>query len=1098
MRNIEMKQKAIIVLSLLALAVSAFALAPLGGKFSQKESLIRDTGTWIDANQILMFVTNKGSIAYDQGGQLGKNDGLYFPFTGLANIADGSNTTSVIFASGIWVGAIEVSSGDTLITVAEYSDDYYPGPMVGGTFDPNSATDPADRVYKLYSDSLADNPNQDYLDWPVADGAPVDSNGSPMMLGDQMLWSVYNDANPATHVNDASSTLGLGVEIRQTTFAFAREGALANIVFVKYQIFNKGGKDLTNMFVSLWADPDLGDAGDDLVGSDTALSLGYCFNEGTDSDYGDAPPAVGYDFFQGPLIFTGNNADTAVMWNFTKFPGYQNMPMTSFNKYINGTDPISPLWTFQYMNGLDASDGGAPLVDPTTGDTVKFFGLGDPVAGTGWIDFDATDRRYMLTTGPFDFAPGDSTEVVAAIIVGQGTSELNSITQLKLLDQFAQQVYDKEFVLPDPPASPDAQAAGLVEEIVLTWGTASEDNPGDYQFEGYAVMQGPSLAGPWDDTLGWFDISNGVGAIVDSFFNTVTGGFFPRIVKPGPDKGLQRYLRITSDKINGGPLNNYTEYFFRIEAYSFDTLQPKGERTLTSATIVSAAPEPPLIGTDLNSEFSDDITASHDVGVSDGSVTATVVDPSAVTGDSYAVSFFMDTLITIGSIDTTMSPPDTTMDTTIALAWSVVNTTQSITVVTKWFNQDPDEDFPVIDGILIKVQGPPAGAPFKDFQVVANGAGVLTPPSGGALDFQDFPSLRPDDAQQVGLGHWAFHTGDNGGSCNGGQYGSYAQFLARSLRNDNADDVGIYDYEMRFTGDTAAGGAYDSSLGGGSIGIRAFQDEIPTWVPFELWQTGIGTPNDPSDDVRMVVWHLDFGDDTTYNLESWGCSADSVFGPAGGEHSASGADNDPFTDWIYWLFPIDSTPGDAGYQTRVSEILAGTYDFGDEETIARTVLGNWNGGAAPPFDQDLPEPGTVFRLITNKPNALSDQFSFSTAAFAPSVAATGTADQLDNIKTVPNPYYLFSDYDNNQANRRMKFINLPSECTISIYNLAGDFVISLEKTDAMSTELEWDVANEFNVPVASGIYIYVVDAPGFGQKVGKMAIFTEIEILGQY
>lgn len=139
-----------------------------------------------------------------------------------------------------------------------------------------------------------------------------------------------------------------------------------------------------------------------------------------------------------------------------------------------------------------------------------------------------------------------------------------------------------------------------------------------------------------------------------------------------------------------------------------------------------------------------------------------------------------------------------------------------------------------------------------------------------------------------------------------------------------------------------------------------------------------------------------------------------------------------------------------------------------------------------------------FRLVTNKPNDVSDVFAISTASFAATVSATGTEDQLSNIKAVPNPYYLFSSYDNNQVNRRLKFTNLPPECTISIYNLAGDFIISIDKTDQLATDVEWDVTNSFNVPVASGIYIYVVDAPGFGQKVGKMAIFTEIEILGQY
>ena len=104
---------------------------------------------------------------------------------------------------------------------------------------------------------------------------------------------------------------------------------------------------------------------------------------------------------------------------------------------------------------------------------------------------------------------------------------------------------------------------------------------------------------------------------------------------------------------------------------------------------------------------------------------------------------------------------------------------------------------------------------------------------------------------------------------------------------------------------------------------------------------------------------------------------------------------------------------------------------------------------------------------------------------------------LEAIKAVPNPYYLFSSYDASVVNREMKFINLPTECTITIYNLGGDRVQVLEKNDN-ATELAWNLLNHSSIPVASGIYIYVVEAPGFGQKIGKMAIFTETEQLNQF
>src|SRR6185436_130084 len=133
----------------------------------------------------------------------------------------------------------------------------------------------------------------------------------PDVLGDMMMWAVYNDANPANHTNDAGGSAPLGVEIQQTTFAFNRQGALGGTVFMSYKLINKGGQTLDSMYISQWADPDLGGAAgytDDLVGCDTLpdgtgkpRSLGFVYNStNNDGGYGSAPPALGYDFFRGP------------------------------------------------------------------------------------------------------------------------------------------------------------------------------------------------------------------------------------------------------------------------------------------------------------------------------------------------------------------------------------------------------------------------------------------------------------------------------------------------------------------------------------------------------------------------------------------------------------------------------------------------------------------------------------------------------------------------------------------------------------------------------------------------------------------------------
>lgn len=74
---------------------------------------------------------------------------------------------------------------------------------------------------------------------------------------------------------------------------------------------------------------------------------------------------------------------------------------------------------------------------------------------------------------------------------------------------------------------------------------------------------------------------------------------------------------------------------------------------------------------------------------------------------------------------------------------------------------------------------------------------------------------------------------------------------------------------------------------------------------------------------------------------------------------------------------------------------------------------------------------------------------------------------------------------------------MPLNATVKIYTLNGDLVKTLYKTSSgdpsTSSTLEWNLQNMDNVPVASGIYIALIDAPGIGQKVMKIIVFTAQE-----
>ncbi|UCE24133.1 MAG: hypothetical protein JSU74_12695, partial [Candidatus Zixiibacteriota bacterium] len=359
---------------------------------------------------------------------------------------------------------------------------------------------------------------------------------------------------------------------------------------------------------------------------------------------------------------------------------------------------------------------------------------------------------------------------------------------------------------------------------------------------------------------------------------------------------------------------------------------------------------------------SDVIPASSELIVSQqgntsAHATVTVVEPGLLTGHDYKI--VLDTNETLGPV------------------WHLTDETLGAPVL-----MDRPVDIPdTVDGLeIIVVLGNPG---FGNFEVVANAGGPLEPPVPGAMASVGFPTpgdADPGTDQQVGDGIWLFHTADNGGTSGGGTRADYDAFVYRVTRDGYNDDaIGRYDYEMRFTGSNSNPGV------GGSWAVEFLEYESFFWVPFELWRIGIATPDDPSDDVRLVPFIIDdygenFEGNDQYGLESWGSGQDET-GSGDWEHSVSDGDDDPWTDWVYWYEPTDMSPGEAGYLANEADMLAGTWDFDliSNEVMARTVLVNWDGGIEPPFTQDCPEQGTIFMISTIKEQP-RDTFTFTAQA----------------------------------------------------------------------------------------------------------------------
>lgn len=971
----------------------ALVLFGASGALGASESVTRPSGRAIskidntarcDVNNLDFIVTNHGSLMLDlMNGQ----SGLTYPR---------GTTKTAIFAAGLWLGA---KVNDSLrVTVGEYSQEFVPGPMSAGDF---VADDARFRVYKILK---GDTTSSDYRNWPVVDGAPVDSLGRPAQLGDVMLWSVFNDADPSVHLNDAGKRAPLGVEVQQTVFAFNQQNPLGDCAFIKYRLINKGGNLLDSMYVSFWSDPDLGGASDDLAGCDTSRSLGYAYNA-TNSDhlYGTTPPAVGFDFFQGPWV-PGAEEDPAGM----------RLPMTSFNRYYNGTDPRSAEQSYNYMQGLNAD--GSPYEFPE-GTPTAFQISGDPVVGDGDLDDNPSDRRFQLSSGPFRMAPGDTQEIVVGVVIGQGANRLSSIRVLQTNDDFAQAAYDLDFQIASPPPAPSVATRSFDRAIDLIWGTQSEgvislnERLGqEYHFEGYNLYQALSIGGPWK-RIATYDQVDSIGILYDEVFSPETGAYQRIVVQSGTNDGLTHHARLTDDAIRGGRLINNREYFFAVTAYSYDVNH-------TTPYEIGGAVVGHLSGYPLESGLTpirvkprgssavlrED--AAHIAGVGTGEVVLEYLDPKAVVAHNYRVTF--------------ADRPGT------GLTWSLIEDGPiSKTVLEGQTKFDGDYTYPVVNGIMVRVIAPPAGA-REIVEVCADGrqTNVLNSSESGNCS-----------------GEWYV---DPGGT----------HTIDRFTRFDPPYDA-EHDFEVRFVAEPTEH-AWD--FWGREDG---YSGPFPGNVPWEVWDLGIATPDDPSDDVRINAMIFDADEDGAWG---WG-------------------------DGIYLRhFSYASVDWSS------ADLSSETYDPKDElYGYGRIFLYRVDGETAAP----QPAAGTRVRLATHKMLSPADVYAFRSKSPGTS---DGTILAVDSkIYPVPNPYYNQSSYEMNQFNRVLRFTSLPPrKVTFRIFNLAGDLVRTFVREDPTQATADWDLLTDGGVSVGSGIYFWVAEVEGAQTQKGKLAVFVEKERLNTF
>ena len=358
-----------------------------------------------------------------------------------------------------------------------------------------------------------------------------------VLKGDETLFWIFND-NAGSHTESQGQPIGL--EIRGQAFGFATNDELNNMTFYSYEIINRSTYTLTNTYFSQWVDPDLGYANDDYVGCDVARGLGYCYN-GSNVDgsgqtwaYGDQPPAVGVDFFQGPYMDPDGRDNPKFYPDSASVIGYcdrflfsdheldqmaingvnfgdsivdnERFGMRRFVYHNNDDKPTGdPRVAVEYYNMLQGiwrdnspmlyganahpSNGArGPVCDfmfPSLTDVCNWGTRGEYVnpydyGADGWTEANVgnapEDRRFMQSAGPFTLKPGSVNYITVGIPWARATQggAQASVELLKRADDKCQSLFENCFKTLDGPDAPDVTIRELENELILY---ISNNNP---------------------------------------------------------------------------------------------------------------------------------------------------------------------------------------------------------------------------------------------------------------------------------------------------------------------------------------------------------------------------------------------------------------------------------------------------------------------------------------------------------------------------------------------------------------------------------------------------------------------------------------------
>ena len=724
--------------------------------------------------------------------------------------------------------------------------------------------------------------------------------------------------------------------------------------------------------------------------------------------------------------------------------------------------------------------------DPTT-DAEMYALISTP--GVEPLPANYDDQRFIQSYGPVkSLAPGETFNVIIAVAIGEG------LVGLQAASDWAQKLYDDAYVAPAPPPSPTVTAYPADGQVSLLWDSAGRwvDNgvnkrieeyvditDSEKVFEGYRVYRRDTA---YDENTGnpvenWellmeFDRPSATG----NFFTVAhVGKLSDAIIESmGTDSGFDDFFKNATYAIK---FNSSTS-FEVINTTLWEVLSYNSEFPNDGWGYVIIDPE-------TGEPYPDGTYRSGAqiyfgglyVKITDGSIGPPVAGdifrvistPSIVLGEDAGIkNFYTDTGLTNGL--------------------------QYTYAVTSYDTGNPKKGLPAMESSQIETmvhvvpRAHPSGYREPTVDVMQDGLAVTVEPMVLAPDKVTGNEYKMvwSGAKQIGPG--AYMTGP------GYQPPQYE--IIDTTTNQTVVEKQTFDW-------------YDPGH------QEAVEVLSPMFDGVILKLTGVdvsyGSPyENPIEDVQL----------TAGTVTDWSVKRQS---PGHGENTWPNifwstyyrphTYSITFTDDTPNVKVVDETTGEEvkfndqradGYAILTGAGWSDKYIPADTEGFFRIFI---RGAYVYIFDPNGEiSAGDVFTVKMGGISAPQDGDELVLKTRGGSLETENIKDDLEKIRVVPNPYFVTNRAVTSEGTDKVFFTHLPPRCTIRIYTLAGQLV---QKIDHISSErfnpderlaqgnkggtAEYNLLNRYNQALASGVYIFHVEAQDdennvIGNKIGRFAV----------